>query len=75
MTYLGVPFGGNTKSLSFWNPVEEKILAQLTKWSNFVCSRGGMLTLARVVLSNIPIYFLPIFHCPDKVLKNLEKMI
>lgn len=73
MTYLGVPLGKNPKSSLIWNSIEEKIIAKMVKWSNFMCSKGGSFTLADAVLVRISIDFLSIFQFPEKVVKNLEK--
>lgn len=72
MNCLGMPLGGNSKSLLFWNPVEEKISSKLSKRKrNSLLSWGKTSKLMQYSLS-IPIYFLSISQCHGKVLENIE---
>lgn len=62
-----MPLGGNPKVSSFWDPVVEKIDKKLSSWRFSYLSKGGRLTLAKAVLSNLPTYFLSTFKAPMKV--------
>lgn len=35
-SYLGIPLGGNHKSLLFWEPVVDKVRKKIDEWRNFV---------------------------------------
>ena len=58
LNYLGLPLGGNPSSLSFWNPVIERVAKRVEGWHKGCLSRGGRLVLLQSVLRSIPIYFL-----------------
>ena len=74
-TYLGLPLGGNPSSLSFWDPVIERIAKRVEGWHKGCLSRGGRLVLLQSVLGSIPIYFLPLFKIPNKAVSILEKIM
>ena len=58
LKYLGLPLGGNPKSINFWNLVVEKIQFKLQGWKRAFLFKGGKLTLIKSVLSNLLVYFL-----------------
>ncbi|XP_039687884.1 uncharacterized protein [Medicago truncatula] len=41
--YLGLPIGGDSRKISFWKPVIDRIVAHFTYWSNKLLSYGGRL--------------------------------
>ena len=43
-------------------------------WKRQYISKGGRITLIRSTLSNLPIYFMSIFHLPRAVRMRLEKI-
>jgi len=55
--YLGLPVGGDTKRLSFWDPVVACIVNRLSVWNSRFLSFGGYLILVKCVLSSL---FVPI---------------
>ncbi len=74
MTYLGLPLGAKFNSTSIWNPILEKIEKRLAGWKRIYLSKGGKLTLLKSTLSNLPTYFLSLFHLPTGVASQLEKL-
>lgn len=58
--YLGLPIGGDSRSLSFWN--------------NKFLSFGGRLILLKSVMSSLPIYFLSFFKVPAGIISSIESI-
>ncbi len=74
MTYLGLPPGAKFNSTSIWNTVLEKMEKRLGGWKRLYLSKGGKLTSLKNTLSNIPTYFLSLFHIPAGVATSLERL-
>ena len=74
MTYLGLPLGAKLNFTIIWNPVIEKMERRLAWWKRLYLSNGGKLTLFKSTLSNLPTYFLSLFHLPAGVAHCLEKL-
>ena len=72
--YLGIPIGGNPRSVALWKPVVDKFRSKLSIWKNKLLSFNGRLTLLKSVLANLPIYFMFIFRMPASVVAELEKI-
>ena len=72
-TYLGMPLGAPFKSIGVWDGIEERFKKRLAMWKRQYISKGGSITLLRSTLSNLPIYFMSIFHLPRAVRMRLEK--
>jgi hypothetical protein len=70
--YLGLPIGGDSRRLSFWKPVVDRIEARLLSWNHKFLSFGGRLTLLKSVLSSLPVYFLSFFKAPTGIITSLE---
>ncbi|CAB4278922.1 unnamed protein product [Prunus armeniaca] len=75
LIYLGLPLGGNPRSLPFWVTVIERVERRLEGWSKALLSQGGRLTLIQAVLSSLPTYYLSLFRIPASVAKRLEKIM
>ena len=73
--YLGLPLGDNPTRKSFWEPVVTKIVKRLDGWKRAFLFRGSCLTLIRLVLSSLPIYFLSLFKMPQGVADTIEKLM
>ena len=73
-TYLGMPLGAPFKSIGVWDGIEERFRKRLAMWKRQYISKGGRITLIRSTLSNLPIYFMSIFHLPRAVRIRLEKI-
>lgn len=67
-TYLGLPVGVDTRKISTWQPVIDKLKKKLAQWRRRHLSFGGRICLMRWVLSSIPFYFLSLFKIPRKVI-------
>ncbi|RVW59638.1 hypothetical protein CK203_103273 [Vitis vinifera] len=72
--YLGLPSGTSFKSVVVWDGVEERFRKRLAMWKRQYISKGGRLTLIRITLASMPIYFMPFFYLPRKVRLRLEKI-
>ena len=74
LSYLGLPLGGNPKTIGFWDPVVERISRRLDGWKNTFLSLGGRITLIQSSLSHIPSYFLSFFKIPVSIASKIEKL-
>jgi len=72
--YLGIPIGGDSKKLSFWKPVIDRIVARLSMWNNKFLSFGGHMILLKSVLSSLPVYFLSFFKAPAGIISSIESI-
>jgi hypothetical protein len=52
--YLGLPIGGGSCCLSFWDPVLTRIKNILSGWKSRFLSFGGRLILVKSVLTSLP---------------------
>ena len=67
LSHLGLPLGGNPSSLSFWNPIIERVAKRVEGWHKGCLSRGARLVLLQSVLGSNLIYFLSLFKIPNKL--------
>ena len=74
MSYLGLPLGGNPKTIGFWDSVVERISRRLDGWKMTFLSLGGRITLIQSSLSHIPSYFLSLFKIPVSIALKIEKL-
>ncbi|RVW17381.1 LINE-1 retrotransposable element ORF2 protein [Vitis vinifera] len=74
LSYLGLPLGGNPKTIGFWDPVVERISRRLDGWKKAYLSLGGRITLIQSCLSHILSYFLSLFKIPVSIASKIEKM-
>ncbi|KAK3218960.1 hypothetical protein Dsin_012930 [Dipteronia sinensis] len=72
--YLGLPLGGRPSSVSFWEPMLDKIRARLAPWKIRFLSKVGRLVLIKSVLSSLPTYFMSVFKIPISVALAMEKL-
>jgi len=70
--YMGLPIGGNTRRLSFWEPIINRIKSRLTGWNSKHLSMGGRLVLLKSVLSSLPVYALSFFKAPSGIISYIE---
>lgn len=68
-----MPLGGYQRSLSFWDPVVERVHKMLVGWKKSCISLGDCLTLIKATLFNVPVYYMSLFKMPKKIQKELEK--
>lgn len=68
--YLGVTVGANMNQAKYWTPIIEKFKSKLSGWKSRTLSFGGRLTLVKVVLGNLPTYFMSLFRAPKGVVEG-----
>ena len=59
---------------SSWQGVIDKIQKRLRAWKGTSLSRAGRLTMIKVVLNCMPIYYLSLFRMPKKVSKEIIRI-
>ena len=74
ITYLGLPLGAKFNSTSIWDLILEKMERRLVGWKRLYLSKRGKLTLLKSTLSNLPTYFLSLFHLPAGVADKLDRI-
>jgi len=72
--YLGLPIGGDSRKISFWKPVVDRIVSRLSSWNHKFLSFGGRLVLLKSVLSSLPVYFLSFFKAPAGIISSIESV-
>jgi len=72
--YLGMPIGGNSRRLSFWEPLLNRIRSRLAGWSSKHLSFGDRLILLKSVLSSLPVYALSFFKAPSGIISSIESL-
>ena len=71
ITYLGIALGANSKKVSTWKLVMERIEKRLSMWKAKTLSRASRLILIKSVLNNMPIYYMELFKIPKAVVKKI----
>jgi hypothetical protein len=74
LKYLCLPLGASPKVKHIWDGVIEKIERRLASWKRFNLSKGGRLTLTKIILSNLPTHFMFLFSLPTVVANRIEKL-
>lgn len=72
--YLGLPLGSRFKNKEVWDLVVDRMRKKLVGWKAQFLSRGGRVTLIKVALASIPVYFLSFFVIPSQVALQIEKL-
>ncbi|GKB00752.1 RNA-directed DNA polymerase, eukaryota [Tanacetum coccineum] len=70
--YLGVKVGGIMSRLNSWDDVVSKLSSRLSKWKLKTLSIGGRLTLIKLVLSSLPLYYMSSFKVPKGEFRKLS---
>lgn len=73
-TYLGLPIGSSMTYTTNWQVMIDKFRNRLSSWKANLLSVGGRLTLLKVVLGSVGIYYMSIFKVPESILDFLEKL-
>ena len=60
--YLGIPIVVNPKGRVVWDPVIRKFEDRLNRWNKRNISMAGRLTLIKVVLTALPLFYLSFFR-------------
>lgn len=72
--YLGIPLHhhrGNQRTFQF---LEEKLNCSLRKWRANFLSLAGRITLTKVVLNSIPVYYMQTNLLPNSVCERIDKI-
>nr|GEW94418.1 RNA-directed DNA polymerase, eukaryota, reverse transcriptase zinc-binding domain protein [Tanacetum cinerariifolium] len=69
-SYLGSKVGGLMSRIQSWDEIMNTLPGRLSKWKMKTLSIGGRLTLLKSILGSMPIYHLPLFKAPSKVLQR-----
>ncbi|GKB63874.1 putative RNA-directed DNA polymerase, eukaryota, reverse transcriptase zinc-binding domain protein [Tanacetum coccineum] len=72
--YIGLPVGSNMNRTANWNKLVDLFWSKLSSWKAFLLSIGGRLTLIKLVLGSVGIYYMSIFKVPKTILKSLERL-
>jgi hypothetical protein len=73
--YLGLPIGGDSRRLGFWEPVVSCIRNRLSGWKSRFLSFGGRLVLLKSVLTSLPVYALSFFKAPAGTISSIESLL
>ena len=73
-SYLSLPPFLGVAFKSFWNPVIERVGSKLALWKLNYLSLGGLITLIKLVLWNLLIYFISVFKFSLMVAKRIERL-
>jgi hypothetical protein len=73
--YLGLPIGGDSRRLSFWEPVVARIRNRLSGWKSRFLSFGGRLVLLKSVLTSLPVYALSFFKAPSGTISSINSLL
>ncbi|GJZ69623.1 RNA-directed DNA polymerase, eukaryota [Tanacetum coccineum] len=72
--YLRLLVGRKMNHNKGWNEVVNRIRQRLLSWKANSLSVGGRLTLIKLILGSLPIYYLSLFKAPKKVIELLESI-
>lgn len=71
-TYLGLPLGAKSTSVSIWDGVLEKCGKRLSNWKRQYLCLGGRVTRINSVLDALPTYTMSLFPLPASVSDKLD---
>lgn len=66
-SYLGLPLSIGSISKSLWNPMVERIELKLASWEAKCLSFRGRVTIIKLALANLVVYFMSLFKCPMSI--------
>jgi len=73
LKYLGLPIGAVSSRTSKWHPAISRISFKLSSRKGKRLSIGGRICLIKLVLNNLPIYFLSLFPVPITIAAKIER--
>lgn len=65
---------GEYEQKKAWKPIVDKFRSKLSMWKTKTLSLSGRMTLAKVVLGNLPTFYLSLFSAPIGIIEELEKI-
>nr|GEY13678.1 hypothetical protein [Tanacetum cinerariifolium] len=71
---LGLPIGSNMSRCSNWFLLIDRFQKRLSNWKAKTLSIGGRITLTKVVLGSLGVYFFFTFKAPKSITKKLESI-
>lgn len=74
LKFLGLPPGANPSRKSTLKPVLDKIRSRLSDWKRKLLSFAGRLTLIKLVLFSLLVYYLSLFKILEGVARQFEKI-
>ncbi|KAK2659274.1 hypothetical protein Ddye_005807 [Dipteronia dyeriana] len=70
----GFPLGSRPCSKIFWKSILDKVEKILAPWKCKFLSKSDILTLIKVVIASIPIYFMFVFKMPSGITQKIKKL-
>ena len=74
MKYLGLPLSVKRLKRIHFQPLEDKIAAQLTPWMGKHVAAPGRMVLVKSVITAIAIYYMTALNLPVEVLKKIDAL-
>lgn len=74
LSYLGLPIGGNSSRLAWWEPILDWMKKKLSSWKGNLLSLGGRATLIKASLNSLPLYFISIFPIPIGIIDKIRQI-
>lgn len=74
MKYLGLPLSTKRLKTIHFQPLEDKIAAQLTPWMGKHVAQPGRAVLVKSVITAIAIYYLTALDLPAQVMKKIDSL-
>jgi hypothetical protein len=75
IVYLGLPVGGDSSWLKFWDPVVNHIKSRLFSWKSKYLSFGRRLALLKSVLTSLITYVLCFFKATSDIISSIESLL
>lgn len=72
--YLGATIGSSPRSLSFWNPLVQKIRAKIESFNAQNISVAGRLVLLKAAIDSVPAYWFSLYRLPASIIKLIERI-
>ncbi|GJR41094.1 putative RNA-directed DNA polymerase, eukaryota, reverse transcriptase zinc-binding domain protein [Tanacetum coccineum] len=72
--YLGLPIGSNMNHKANWKNLMDQFHTKLSSWKANLLSIDGHLTLIKLVLGSLAIYYFSMLKVPETILKSMESL-
>ncbi|KAA3485559.1 DExH-box ATP-dependent RNA helicase DExH10-like [Gossypium australe] len=70
INYLGIPLGANSKRITTWEPIIDRVRKKLSSWMSRTLSWAGKVVLINTILSSLSIFFMSLFNTPMTIIKK-----